>query len=90
MSEMMKIYSSGDTCKYSGECYEYLDDKFAIFEDNCMKIGLLSEMIKKVFSIMLHGWVLTYYYRSIQSNSDIILEKVLLMVRSQFETYEVR
>ena len=82
MSEIIKIYSSGDTHKYSDKRYEHLDNKFAIFEDNYTKISLSPEIIKKAFSIMLHGWALTYYYRSIRPNSDIILEKILLIVRS--------
>ena len=86
----MKTYSQTDNIKkYSEERYDYLQQKYAIFVDNCRKLDLPENQYAKTFSIMLSSRALNFYYRTISSARDMTLSQAIDMIKTQFETHEI-
>ena len=91
LSDLMKTYSQADNAKkYSGERYDHLQQKYAIFVDNCRKLSLPEDQYAKAFSIMLSSRALDFYYRTISPARGMTLSQAMDMIKAQFETYEVQ
>ena len=83
LSDLMKTYSQADsTKKYSGERYDHLQQKYAIFIDNCRKLGLPEDQYARAFSIMLSSRALDFYYRTISPVRGMTLAKAIELIKA--------
>ena len=87
LSDLMKTYSQADNAKkYLGERYDYLQQKYDIFVDNCRKLGLSENQYAKIFFIMLLSRALSFYYRIISPARGMILSQVYIYILFSFNS----
>ena len=91
LSDLIKTYSQADSIKkYSGEHYNYLQQKYTIFINNCQKLGLPEDQYIRAFSIMLSSRTLDFYYCTISPIQGMTLSKAIKLIKAQFKTHKVQ
>jgi hypothetical protein len=79
----MKIYNN-DKKKFTGEMYDILNIKLRVFYNYYVKVGLLNIQYYNVFSIMLKGRVVIFYYDNL-SSKGYNFKNIILKTKIHFE-----
>lgn len=83
LSNLAKFYT--DDIKYNS-CNNSFTFKLAIFYNICVRANVLHEAKMKVFSTMLKGLALDYYYLNISTNTVTMnFDQVCISIRNYFK-----
>ncbi|RKF75599.1 integrase and RNaseH domain-containing protein [Golovinomyces cichoracearum] len=63
LADLIKMYND-DRKNFRGKLFDILDNKLRVFFDNCQKIGLPSEQLSNVYSIILKHKAADFYYKN--------------------------
>ncbi|KAI0994048.1 hypothetical protein K3495_g14135, partial [Podosphaera aphanis] len=86
LTDLAKLYFDNES-KYSGELYDILDSKIAIFFDYCGKVGLHKEQYHNAFSSMLRDRARQFYYDQL-ANKGYNFDQMIALTKAHFETEE--
>ncbi|KAH6661479.1 hypothetical protein F5X68DRAFT_266345 [Plectosphaerella plurivora] len=85
-ADLAKMYD--DSMKFSGDLYDVLQAKLAIFKDACRRVGITPQQYPGAFPTMLKGRAREYYYQHICPLGPLPLDTMLQKMRNKFETQE--
>lgn len=84
--DLAKLYFDNES-KYSGELYDILDSKVAIFIDYCGEVGLQKEQYHNAFASMLKDRARQFYYDQL-ANKGYKFDQMMVLTKGHFETEE--